>query len=160
MKLQAHQRWVGLVVALLGMSVVIQMTALWLATSDPSFAVVEDYEAKARDWDRTQAQAGRNLELGWTTELTTAPLPRGVALELSLTDRAGVPIDDARVRVVAFHNARAADRIALDLTPLGEGRYGAPLPASRAGLWELQVAVERGADRFTDVRRATLAPGS
>ncbi len=156
MNLQAHQRWVGLVVGLLGMSVVIQGTALWLATSDPSFAVVEDYEQKARDWDKSRAIAARSAELGWTADLRAKPLHRGVQLELTLTDQQGEAIEGARVSLVAFHNARANNKLRNELPHLSGALYGQALPLTREGLWEFQLEVRRGADLFTDVMRKSI----
>ncbi|QDU66786.1 FixH family protein [Engelhardtia mirabilis] len=159
MKIQAHHRWVGMIVGLLGMSFVIQFTALWLANSDPSFAVVEDYERKAHDWDDFQAQVAHNAELGWRADLRTSPLARGVEVVLTLTDGEGAAIEGAEVALVAFHNARAGEKLRVALPHISGSRYGMALPLQRAGLWEFQLEVRSGDDLFTDTIRKSVAVG-
>jgi nitrogen fixation protein FixH len=114
------------------------------ATNDPSFAVEPDYYAKAVDWDELQAQRVASERLGWEAAIT---LGAG-ELTVTLTDRAGIPVDDARVEVEVFHNARAQDRIIEQLEPVGPGRYTLTRTFARSGLWEIRLSAVRDADRF------------
>jgi nitrogen fixation protein FixH len=132
-----------------------------IARSDPAFAVEPDYYQKAVAWDSTMAQERANAALGWHAGATLEPVgERGNSrLTLTLMDRDGRPIGDAAVTVEAMHNARSAQRFQLALTP-GDRGYTGALAASRAGEWELRVTAVRGAERFTEVLRVTLAsPG-
>ena len=83
----------------------------YMAISDPSFAVEEDYYQKALKWDDKRAQDQRNTDLGWTIEFDLAKrrAPDGtLELHARLTDAGGDDIPDARITVETFHNARAA----------------------------------------------------
>ena len=132
------------------------LTMARIAEDDPGFAVERDYYQKASDWDGALAQQAQNEKLGWQAELTVSELPGGrLSLSVKLRDRAGAPIPDAHVSVEAFHNARAANRVALELSP-GPTGYAAVIPPQRAGLWEFRLSARAGSDRFTSVLRQQL----
>jgi nitrogen fixation protein FixH len=130
-----------------------------IAKDDPGFAVEPDYYRKATQWDAEMAQRAENERLGWQTELAVATLPSGrLALTLRLRDRAGAPIEHARVALEAFHNARAATPLELTLEP-GPTGYVAEIPPQRPGLWEFRLSAQAGSERFTTVyRRQIEAP--
>ncbi|MFG0316370.1 MAG: FixH family protein [Planctomycetota bacterium JB042] len=154
--------WVGLVVLLLGMSVVIQGTALFLANSDPSFAVEEDYERKAAAWDDLARRRRASDALGWAADVSTrAGDRRGDAVvRVSLADRNGLPVEAAEVVVETFHNARAS-RVLTDVlrTTDAPGVYEATLPMRRPGLWELRITATRGEDVFLRTLRKSVLVG-
>lgn len=122
-----------------------------VATRDPSFAVEPDYYQKALRWDETMAQESRNAALGWSVEMgvDTATRPEPTRIALRVSDRDGAPVENATVQVTAFHSARANHIVAATLAPTRGGRYTAPLPLDRPGLWELRVRVEQGDRIFT-----------
>jgi len=128
------------------------LALVYLATSDPSFAVEQDYYRKAVEWDRKRAQDAHNAELGWTLELDVEGA-RGadgrVGIVARLNDASGRPIADADVRLEAFHNARAGEILRADLAHGSGAVYRTALPLRRPGLWEFRVVASRGADRFT-----------
>jgi nitrogen fixation protein FixH len=145
--------WPWLLAGLLVFGVGVNVGFLIVATGDPSFAVEEDYYGRALRWDDTTREAARNAELGWSVSVEPIPSPKGPGwtdLALSVVDREGTPVTGALVSLEAFHHARAADRLRVDLAPSGE-RYAATLPMRRAGLWELRVRVEKGGTTFTTV---------
>jgi nitrogen fixation protein FixH len=130
-----------------------------VASRDASFSVEPDYYRKALDWDRTMAQEAANRALGWTATVDeAAPAARGRRLVLRLRDRDGEPVDGAEVTLEARHGARAADVVHGRLVDVGQGRYAAELLLARAGLWELRVRAERGAQVFTRRLAADLPP--
>lgn len=136
------------------------MTAL--AVDDPSFALERDYYRKAVEIDARRAQEARNRELGWELILESIPeTPSGGELIVMLLDgQRGVDgpalLDDARVTLEAFHNARALDIQELELEGVGEGRYRTRLTSVRPGLWELRFTVQRHGTVFTSVQRHVL----
>jgi nitrogen fixation protein FixH len=145
--------WPWLLAGLLVFGVGVNVGFLIVATGDPSFAVEEDYYGRALRWDETTREAARNAELGWSVEVDPAPSSRGPGftdLSLRVVDRDGAPVAGARVSLEAFHHARAGDKLRADLAAAGD-RYGTTLPMRRAGLWQLRVRVERGAETFTTV---------
>jgi len=145
-------QWPWIVGGLMALVVGANLILIYLATSDPSFAVEADYYQKALDWDDKRAQDRTNAELGWSLELDVArtrSTDGTVELTARLIDEDGQPISDATIRLQAFHNARAAHILKSDLERDGDGRYSASLPMHRPGLWEFRFEVSRAGDRFT-----------
>lgn len=157
-RIPPHVRWVGLVVGLLGMSVVIQVTAVIMSGGEP-LGLVPDYERKAANWDAEADQRARNRALGWQVELHSEALPGGARLSLELLDGFGQPLDQATVSGVAFHNAHADTRIPIELPAVGEGRYESAVPFQYTGIHEFQLEVLREGQRFTAVVRDTVRVG-
>jgi nitrogen fixation protein FixH len=152
-------RWPLLIVGLLALQVALGAFFVWRAVSDPSFAVEEDYYEKAVQWDAHREQAARNRDLGWVLTETVVPPPAAgtdATLQVSIHDAEGGPVAGARVHVEAFHNVRAGRVLRADLEEIEPGRYAAPLPMRRPGLWEVRTAADRGGDHFTHVGRLHL----
>jgi len=152
MKLPPHIRWPAFVAGALALQVVASLATIYLATSNPSYAVEDDYYRKALDWDAKRAQDRHNLELGWQLRFEVEPATLSsdqAVLSVTLSDPGGAPVDDALVAVDAFHNARADQILQGRLEGLGGGRYAASLPISRRGVWEFRFVAERGGDRYT-----------
>lgn len=144
--------WPFVVAGALALHVVVSLIVVYVATSDPSYGVEEDYYAKAVAWDDRRAQERANEDLGWTLAAAATPpsAPGGQpTLEVLLTDSTGASIDGAAVALEAFHNARSNDIIRARLTAEGHGLYSAPLPMRRNGRWELRFTVDRGTEHFT-----------
>lgn len=154
--------WPALVVALLGAVVVADAVMIWVAVSDPSFAVEEDYYPRAVAWDETMAARRRSDALGWSVRWALAPQAPGAGgteVTAILVDRSGAPVEGARVTLETFHNARAATVLRAELRAIGDGRYAAVLPMRRPGLWEMRLDARRGDDRLVDVATEEL-PGA
>lgn len=97
-------------------------------------------------YNETLAARRAQAALGWRVEAALAQGDGGAALELTLRDGAGAPLDGA-VLAGALQwptDARWDQEIAF--TPLGAGRYRAELGALHDGRWRLRARAERGAD--------------
>ena len=152
-------RWPVLVIGALVIHVVVSLATVVVATSNPSYAVEEDYYQKALAWDSRRAQDRHNLELGWQLDFEVAPPPAAGSdpqLVIRLADRSGRPLDGARVAVAAFHNARADQIIRVEPAAAANGVYTCPLAMHRAGRWELRFTVDRGGEHFTRTVRRHL----
>ena len=149
---KARVTWIGVIVGLLGFSVITQAVLIVASLSDPSFAVERDYEAKAANWTATQQQAAVNAKLDWTLNLLTAPTasPRELQLTVHLFDQWGKPITEASITGSGFHNARANDIVDFTMTYVDGARYVATIPARRSGKWEFRFAVDHESDHFTE----------
>jgi len=136
--------------ALLVVSAGANIALIVITSRDASFAVEPNYYAKALAWDETMAQQARNEALGWRLGLRVEPTgERGrMTVTARLTDRAGAPLEGARVAIEARHNARANRVLTAALEPRDAG-YVAAMPLARPGLWEFRVRVTRGPDVFT-----------
>ena len=144
--------WIGIVITLAVVVVGANLILAWVAVTDPSFAVEEDYYQKAMAWDDKRAQDQRNSALGWTLEFELAQqhAPDGtLSIRVRLRDGAGDEIPDARISVETFHNARASRILRADLGRTDGGAYAAPLAIYRPGLWEFRFEARHGGERFT-----------
>jgi nitrogen fixation protein FixH len=136
----------------LALHVVASLVVVYVATSDPSYAVEEDYYRKAVAWDDKRAQDRANEVLGWLLEFNIEPPPRPgdmPTLQVELLDDDGRPLTEAAVTIEAFHNARGDDIVRDTMTEVGNGIYRASLPMYRNGRWQLRFIVDRDTDQFT-----------
>ena len=144
--------WPWIIAGALALHVVASLVVVFVAASNPSYAVEEDYYQKALHWNDKRAQDRTNEELGWVLDLEVHPAatPGGEpTLEVRLTDAGGAPVDGAVVAVETFHNAHADDILHASLEASGEGVYRAILPMRHNGRWELRFTADRGQDHFT-----------
>ena len=145
--------WPWLIAGALTLHVVVSLIVVFIATSDPSYAVEEDYYQKAIDWDLKRAQDRTNDDLGWLFEFEVTPPERPgdqPQLEVTLADADGVPLPGATIAVEAFHNSRSGDVLRAVLAPTDEdGHYRANLPMQHNGKWELRFTVDQGGREFT-----------
>ena len=150
--------WIGAVIGLLLLSVGIQAALLIIASSDPSFALEPEYEQKAQEWDALRRERQASEELGWEVKLRAVPAtaPYQVELRLEAVDRDGQPIEDARVSLEGFHNARLGDIRSWKLPHREGGLYSELLPIRRSGVWEFRVRMERGESLFVDRFRKSV----
>ena len=152
-------RWPLFIVGLLALQVGLGIFFFFKATSDPSFAVEEDYYQKAINWEAKQAQDQKNTELGWTLDPSVGPInddqtTRTLTAEMHHAD--GSAITGAIIQVETFHNVRAAEILRVALEETTPGHYEVQLPMLRPGLWEIRFTVESGSDKFTYTAREHL----
>jgi len=144
--------WPWIIAGALALHVVGSLVMVFVATSNPSYAVEEDYYQKALHWNDKRAQDRANEELGWILDIEAHPAatPAGEpTLEVRLTDAGGEPVDGAVMTVETFHNTRADDILSDRLDPVGEGVYRTTLPMRHNGRWELRFTVDHGQNHFT-----------
>ena len=144
--------WPLLLGGLMAIVIGANLTLLVVASSDPSFAVEEDYYQKGLDWDRKLAQDRVNTDLGWTVELEVARQRAAdgtIEIEVRLAGPDGEAISDARVELEMFHNARAANVFKSRMVAGGDGTYRVALPLNRPGRWELRLSALQSGRRFT-----------
>ena len=151
--------WPVIIAGALAVHVVASLVVVFIATSDPSYAVEEDYYQKALHWNDKRAQDRMNDSLGWSIDFSVEP-PASPGdqptLELRLQDGDASPLDGAVVSVEAFHNARSGDIVRIQPTPAGDGVYRASFPADRNGRWELRFTVDHDGRHFTHVETRHL----
>ncbi|MEL6188604.1 MAG: FixH family protein [Myxococcota bacterium] len=139
-------------IALLLVSVGSNIYLIVRANSDPNFAVEPDYYAKAVDWDASQAARADSEALGWRVAVEATRT--GLAVEIR--DALGRPVQGADVRLEAFPNAFARERMHAELVEDDRGRYVLRRPFPRSGIWEYRLAAVRGDDTFLHVAREEL----
>jgi len=144
--------WPPIIAGALAFHVISSLVVVYVATSDPSYAVEDDYYQKAVAWDEKRAQDRQNQDLGWLLEFSVMPPEKPgdqPTLELTLLDADGDPLTGATVSVEAFHNARGDDIVREKLTDTGNGVYTAAPEMNRNGRWEMRFTVDRGTKHFT-----------
>ena len=144
--------WPPIIAGALAFHVISSLVVVYVATSDPSYEVEDDYYQKAVAWDEKRAQDRLNQNLGWSLEFGVTPPEKPgdqPTLELTLLDAGGGPLAGAAISVETFHNARGDDIVREVLSDVGNGVYRASLPMTRNGRWELRFTVDRGTDHFT-----------
>lgn len=126
-------------------------TAILIRASggDDVHAVEPDYYRKAVAWDSIAAARHRAAELGWRLPATLGPIgdDGGAELQVTLLDRAGAPMSNASLRVVAIHNAHAHHAVEAELSATAPGQFAARLPLRWAGRWEMRFTIERAGER-------------
>jgi nitrogen fixation protein FixH len=156
--------WPGGLIFMVMALVTVDVTMFMVASGDPSFAVAEVDGDPSEAWNRQRAQERRNDELGWDAALRIdLPIGEPAVAVVELRDAGGEPVTDATISLVAFHAARAANRLRAVLVadPDAPGVYRARLPVAREGHWSFSLACTRGEDVFTaDSRQLLLLPAA
>jgi len=144
--------WPVIIVGALTLHVVVSLVVVFIATSDPSYAVEENYYQKALAWNDKRAQDRTNESLGWRIVFSVEPPAKPSdqpTIEVRLQDDNASPLNGGSVSLEAFHNARSGDIVRIQLAPAGDGIYRASFPADRNGRWELRFTIEHDGNRFT-----------
>jgi hypothetical protein len=144
--------WPPIIAGALAFHVISSLVVVYVATSDPSYAVEEDYYQKAVAWDGKRAQDRLNQNLGWLLEFSVTPPAKPgdqPTLQMTLLDADNEPLAGAAVSIEAFHNARGDDILRDVLSDAGGGIYRASLPMDRNGRWELRFTVDLSGNHFT-----------
>lgn len=135
------------VVGALGVSLSVCTITVIAATSDKSFAIEDDYYAKAVAWDDTAAQRVRNEELGWNANI--AVFESG-EIRVELLDAVGQPISDAHLSALAFHHADRRAAVEILLAESHEpGVYRGSVDTPRAGVWQVRARARARGETFT-----------
>jgi nitrogen fixation protein FixH len=132
-----HIRYPGMVVAILGLSVLSQVFLFRAAFSNGGAQIERDYYTRAVGWDAAQKMREAREALGW--RVTAAAQTGDVIIEVA--DRAGAPVTGLRGAVVAQRADRAKAELPAGLQPVGPGRYRAAVAAAD-GVWDLRVTLE------------------
>jgi len=150
--------WPAIVVVLLVMQIVISGAAFVIATSDPAFAVEEDYHDKALNWDDTVAAREASAALGWKAAVRVGEIDASGqrAVVVTLTDANAAPLAGAEVELIAFHHARAAEKLRAKLTPISGGIYAAKLAMPRDGWYEFRLVARRGESQFATIVKQNI----
>ena len=141
-----------MIVGLLSLHVAAVLVMVWVATRDRSFAVEPDYYQKALHWDDSQQQERDNQRLAWQVTIDIDPQKSDLGDQnviCRLSDKAGRPLEEAFIDLVAFSHARGNQRLTTIFAEDAPGRYRGFLRFRRPGLWEFRMVIHHGHDVFT-----------
>jgi len=148
-------QWPIAVVVVLGLTVAANIFMVVLANDDPSMSIESDYYQKAVRFDAEQALRRRSERLGWRVALDAAPTDGQATVTARLVDSTGAPVHGAIVRLRARHVARSNDAVNGVAHEAGD-QYVATMAMARRGLWDVDIEVVRGGDRFVAEQRLDL----
>ena len=147
--------WPWFIAALLIATVAGQAVMFYAAASDDTMSIEPDYYKKAVAWDSTASLDSISALLHWNAGVTISGAgASGGEIVVILTDAAGDGVTDAHVKVTAIHNLDGKRHIEAVLDERADGRYAAHLPLDHAGMWEVRVRADRGADHYRTTSRA------
>jgi nitrogen fixation protein FixH len=148
-------QWPIGVAVVLGLTVAANIYMVVRANDDPSMAIESDYYQKAVRFDADQALRRRSERLGWHLALDAAATDGQATVTARLVDSTGAPVHGAIVRFRARHVARSNDAISGVAHEAGDA-YVATMAMARRGLWDVDVEVVRGNERFVTEQRLEL----
>ena len=143
--------WPTIIIGMLSVHALACLVVVFIATSDPTHAVVPDYHSKAVAWDEQQTAQRDSDALGWSSEIDVslaADLKGARTVRLSLHDQDGEPVTNATVTLSAYHHARANDVVDAELKEAAPGEYVARMDMRRAGLWTFSLLAARDGDTY------------
>lgn len=139
----AQQRWLLAIAGLLAANVA-AMAILAVVAHRGGAQVIPDYYARAAHYDDELASSSQSQALGWRVAVTVA----GDAIDATVVDAAGAPIDGAAVHLTGYQRAHAAEVVDLALAATATGHYRGTLPGRR-GWYDLVARVDARGAHYT-----------
>lgn len=137
--MNAASKWILAIVGLLAANLVAMGLLIAAARSDRA-RVLPDYYERAVRYDQTIEQAAVSARLGWQVEARLG----ADSLTVTVRDRDGVLVRDARVDIEAMSRARGVVEVAravpTDAAYVVRARWG--------GLYDVTIRVARGEDLY------------
>lgn len=141
-------------VACLGVVAVVNGIMIYFATSTFNGLETEDHFIKGIQYNQDLAGARAQAERGWQVATKfEATDPRKGVIAVTLHDKHGNLLQNARVSVTFIRPTVQGHDVTLDLPYLGEGRYGQAVDLSLSGVWDLRVRIDHSAGDYQDQQR-------
>jgi nitrogen fixation protein FixH len=138
----ARWKWLLAITGLLAANVVAMVILAVVAHGGAE--VIPDYYDRAAHYDDELASASQSQALGWHVEVSIA----GAAIDATVVDAAGAPIDGAAVHVTGYQRAHAADVVDVALARAAGGHYRGTL-TGRPGAYDLVTRVDARGAHYT-----------
>lgn len=135
--------WPHFIFVLLALNFTVVGITVFVATSDPSFAVVPDYYTKAVEWDVQKEKQLASDALGWHVHAAAIPSGSAMSIRVIVSDKDSKPIGDAKVTADVFHSKFPGQRATVELTSSIDGGYEVPVPTPHIGEWNIELRIER-----------------
>ncbi len=150
MKIPQRILWPGLVIAILGMSVTVQMYLVYRATSDNGPQILDDYYTKAAHYDDTIAERQASSQLGWSAEVTLLDAESNDTrdVQVLVMDLAGQPVSGLQGTIALRSPSLAEPLGEAKVRELGPGLYRATIHGEkldRSGLFDTSVRLGKPA---------------
>ncbi|HEX3757695.1 MAG TPA: FixH family protein [Kofleriaceae bacterium] len=140
----ARWKWLLAIAGLLAANVV-AMGILAVVAHRGGAQVIPDYYARAAHYDDELVSSSQSRALGWRVDVSVT----GNAIDATVVDASGAPIDGAAVRITGYQRAHASDVVDVVLAATPGGHYRGMLPGRR-GSYDLVARVEARGVRYTN----------
>lgn len=138
-KIPDHIKYPGMVVAILGTSVLSQVFLFSAAFSNGGPQIERDYYARAVGYDKAQEMRAQRDRLGWRVEA----LPMADALVVRVRDGAGRGVEGLAGAVEAQRANRAQVEPQAALEPVaGQPGYYRARVAASDGVWDVRIKLD------------------
>jgi nitrogen fixation protein FixH len=146
-------------VAFFGVVLAANGVLIWIAFATWTGLETEGAYQKGLAYNRSLAAARAQDALGWRVDLKLAASGGRLAvLKLTLADRYGDLIEDAKVTAVFMRPTHAGHDVALEVPHTHAGVYRAEAALPFAGVWNLRLVAQSGGDAYRVHRRVYLEP--
>lgn len=143
-------RWPIIIAAMLVVHVLATITAIVIATSDRSFAVVPNYYQQAVNWDQTKAAQQTSDALGWKAAVSVSPAVDALGqrqITVDLHDADGKPILADKAEVKFFHYSHGNDPQTIQLSAQ-DGKLTGKASVRFEGFHEFQLTIHASGKSF------------
>lgn len=140
--------WPHFIFFLLAINFFVVGITVYVATTDPSFAVVPDYYTKAVEWDATKERQAASDAAGWKVHVAAIPIGSDMFIRAIVLDENSQHVENATVTAQVFHSRYAAEQSTLEFVPATPGTYDAAFPSLRAGEWNIKLTIKRDGDTY------------
>ena len=129
---------------------------VWLAVHNFPGTVADKAYEQGLAYNQVLQAAAAQDKLGWHAALAFATPAQTLRLTYTLQDATGTPLRAAAVQGWLYRPSSSKLDEKLTLMETQPGVYEAELAKPAAGLWEVRLAAQRGADRHQHSERITL----
>jgi nitrogen fixation protein FixH len=148
--------WLGILITVIAVNIAFIVTAF---NTSPGL-VDEKYYEKGRDHEKhfQEKMEARN-RLGWnitlqTPETITLGIPANYSV--SVTDRVGNALKEAKVTMHAYRPSDAGADFTTELEMVAHGVFQSKVPLPLKGVWDINITVVQGEEQLEATRRITV----
>jgi len=134
--------------------IAVNATMIWLAVGSFSGLYTTKPRERGLAYNAVIAEQVQRDALGWRFDTTWRP--EANRLEVVLLDADGKALAPSTLAAQLVRPVEKRAPLAVALVPTDIGRFAADLVLPERGNWDLDIVVERGADRFAVTRRMFL----
>lgn len=151
---QRRSLWIPTLMVVLMLGVVaVNGTLVFFAQSTFSGLDTTKAYQEGIEYNAILKEAAASAALGWTARTTVSPAVGGRHLAVTVTDKAGQPVQGLTLLAHLVRPVSTALDQQLTLRPEGAGIYGTDVVLPADGNWELRLSAEDGATDWQVVQR-------
>jgi len=152
MPVRKSYKWPLIIIGLLVVHTAAMLTAVTIASSDRSFAVIPNYYQDAVKWDQTKAAQQASDKLNWKVEIIIASTadPLGNRLvAVRIVDADGKAVEMQKVQLKYFHFSHGGNPHDVALLAR-DGKIEGAIPLRYEGFHEFNLTATAGEKVFVE----------